>query len=149
MSKRLMTILLLVSLALNAGIIGGLLVMGIFRQNHLIHHSWNRPESNYPRERDRDYSRVYEDPEIKALRDAFNSTKKELMQELAKDPVDEARIHAIIERSVSAQSDMEQALGMRLLELRKTISAEEAKAHFTERLERIERINKRIQDRRN
>lgn len=149
MSKHLMTILLLVSLALNAGIIGGLFVMGIFRQNHIIHHSWNRPEYSALRDQDRRIPLEYDDPDIRALRDTFNVTKKQLMLELAKDPVDEAKVKAIIEESVTAQSNMERALGNQLLELRKTMSAAEANEHFGERFDRIERINKRIQDRRN
>jgi hypothetical protein len=41
MSKRLLSIFLLVSLALNAGIVGGLVVMGLFRKQHDLHHYQN------------------------------------------------------------------------------------------------------------
>jgi hypothetical protein len=62
--------------------------------------------------------------------------------------VDEAKIKAIIEKSISAQSDMERALGYELLEYRQTLSADEAKKHFEGRLERMNRFSDRRNDRR-
>jgi hypothetical protein len=148
MSKHLLTILLLISVALNAGIIGGMLVMGVYRQNHDIHHYRDSMENRDPHERDYFYPRVFEDENIKALRDTFRFTKDELMLELARENVDEAAIRAIIEESVNAQGSMERALGAKLLELRKTMSADEAEEYFTRRLERSRWISDRIKNRR-
>lgn len=146
MSKRLLTILLFVSLFLNAGIVGGLVVMGVYRYNHISHHYLNPSSENYRR----DLVDIPEltDPRILGLRDSFRNIKKELLQELAKDPVDEAKITEIIERSIGAQSDMERALGYKLLEHRKTLSASEAKEHFNGRLERMNRYDERKNNRR-
>lgn len=148
MSKHLLTILLLISVALNAGIIGGMLVMGIYRQNHETHHYRERVEERTPFDRDGFSARVYEDENIKTLRDTFRFTKDELMRELAKENVDEAAIKTIIEESVAAQGKMERALGVKLLELRKTMSPEEAEEYFIRRLERSRRISDRINNRR-
>ena len=46
MSKRVLTILLLISLFLNAGIIGGLIVMNVFRHNHIEHHYQRPPDDS-------------------------------------------------------------------------------------------------------
>ena len=141
MSKRLLTILLLVSLFLNAGIIGGLFVMGIFRSNHMVHHNFPPAVNRDPDDRQRYAPQLWDDPGICTLRDSFRVTKDQLRQELAKDPLDEARINAIIEQSVDAQGTLERALGHKLLELRKTMSAKEAEEHFTRRLDRNTRTN--------
>ncbi|MCB5246911.1 MAG: periplasmic heavy metal sensor [Candidatus Cloacimonetes bacterium] len=146
MSKRLLTILLLVSLFLNAGIIGGLIVMGWYRQNHIVHHY--QPEGPSSRDRDRIEIPELRDPQVIALRDSFLVIKKELLQELAKDPVNEAKITAIIERSIGAQSEMERALADKLLEYRKSLGPAEAKEHFNGRLDRMERYEERRNNRR-
>lgn len=149
MSKRLLTILLFVSLFLNAGIIGGMIVMGVFRHNHITHHY--QPEGPAPRDRDRGGIRdipELNDPQVIALRDSFLSIKKELLRELAKDPIDEAKINTIIEKSIGAQSNMERALAHKLLEHRKTLSAAEAKEHFDGRLDRMNRYEERRNNRR-
>ncbi|HOZ00329.1 MAG TPA: hypothetical protein PLG20_00835 [Candidatus Syntrophosphaera sp.] len=144
MSKRLLTILLLVSLFLNAGIIGGLIVMGIFRHNHNLHHYvMQQPQNMQRREMPGFGPRIPEDPKIIALRDSFRSTKDELMSELAKDPVNEARINAIIDKSVANQSAMELALGHKMLELRKGMNADEAREYFGRHQDRMERYQNR------
>ncbi len=136
MSKRLLTILLLVSLFLNAGIIGGLFVMGIFRHNHMVHHNFPPEANRRAEDRQRLAPRLWEDPAISVLRDSFRVTKDQLMQELARETIDDARINAIIEQSVDAQGTMERALGHRLLQIRKTMNAKEAEEYFARRSER-------------
>ncbi len=147
MSKRLMTILLLFSLFLNLGIIGGFIVMRIYRQNHISHHYRPGP----PNERGQERPEVPElrDPEVIKLRNEFYAIKKELMQEMAKDPVNETEILSIIDRSIQAQSDLERAMGQKLLEYRKNLSAQEAEEHFNTRLERMKRFEERRNNRRN
>ncbi len=143
MSKRLSTILLLVSLSLNAGIIGGLVVMGIFRQNHYIHNDWQRPAGPPSEEREGFNHRDLEDSNVRDLRDKFQDSRAELMRELAKDPIDEAKINVIIDKSIAAQSTFEKALGAKLIELRKTMNAEEAKERFSKHMNRRNRTNNR------
>lgn len=143
MSKRLLTILLLISLFINAGIVAGMLMTGIFRHNHLIHHGRLDPARPAPRgDRDR-LPRFSDDPQIKALGDTFRLTKSELMQALAKDPVDEKAVTAIIDRSVAAQGKLEHSLGLRLLEQRKSMDAKEAREYFERRLERMQEFQNR------
>lgn len=139
MSKRLLTIFLLISLALNAGILGGMFVMGLFRHNHNEHHYQRWQDGPSSRNQGRWDRYKLEDASTKALREAFRSTKRELMQELAKDPIDESKINAIIDKSITAQSKLERALGSKLLTERKAMSAQEAKQSFQERLDRMNR----------
>lgn len=124
----LLFILLLISLIIN-GILGTVLYSNIKRLNHTMHFYAQRQEGSWDGRfgpgRDAD-------PQITALRDSFMATKRDLMAELAKDPLDEAKVRAIIEKSVSAQGKMEKALGTKLLEQRKTMGAEEAKEHFSQ-----------------
>jgi hypothetical protein len=60
------------------------------------------------------------------------------MEELSKDPIDEAKVKAIIEKSVEAQSKMERAMGYKMLEWRKTMSAQEAKELFSSKVARLD-----------
>lgn len=147
MSKRLMTILLLFSLFLNLGIMAGFVVMKIYRQNHISHHY--RPGPPFERGQERPELPEFGDPEVIKLRNDFYAIKKELMQEMAKDPVNETEILSIIERSIQAQSELEHAMGQKLLEHRKNLSAQEAQEHFSARLERMKRFEERRNNRRN
>ena len=138
MSKRVLTIILLISLFLNAGIIGGLIVMNVFRHNHIEHHYQRPPDGPPPNNMGRFAPPDRFDPQIVALRDSFIKTKRELMEELSKDPIDEAKVKAIIEKSVEAQSNMERAMGYKMLEWRKTMSAQEAKELFSSKVARLD-----------
>ena len=148
MSKRWLTILLLISLFLNAGIIGGLIFMNAFRHNHIEHHYQRPPNGQTPRERGKFIPPSNFDPQIAALRDSFLTTKKELMEELSKDPIDETKVRAIIEKSVEAQSKMERAMGYKMLEWRKTMTDEEAKEYFSPKVARLKTQEKKINQRR-
>jgi len=75
------------------------------------------------------------DKELQALHAKFNQTKITLMEELAKDPINETRINAIIDSTVSVQNQLERRLGLRVLEYRKTLTAQEAKEQFQKRAE--------------
>ena len=77
------------------------------------------------------------EPEIRNLRQKFDNTKYSLMQELAKDPVDEAKIHTIIDSSLAVQNNLECKLGENILAYRKTLTAEEAREHFLRRAEHL------------
>lgn len=143
MSKHWITILLIVSLAFNLAVLGSFLFLQ-FRHHH--------PH----RDRDLRYSRPHEEfgprderwiplqsDSTRVLRENFIQAKRELMQELAKDPLNEANINEIIERSISAQTLLERDLGLHLIEVRRSMSAEEAREHFTRRLENIQPRNDR------
>jgi len=81
---------------------------------------------------------------IRALRTTFRQTKEEFMQELAKEPINEATLNTVLERSLAEQSVLERQLGQRLIERRKEMSPEEAKEFFNRRAERIRRFSERI-----
>ena len=148
MSKRALTILLLISLFLNAGIIGGFIVMNVFRHNHIEHHYQKPPDGLPPKNMGKFVPPDRFDPQIAALRDSFFKTKRELMEELSKDPIDEVKVKAIIEKSVEAQSNMERAMGYKMLEWRKTMTAQEAEEHFSSRMARPDNQEERINQRR-
>ncbi len=144
MSKHLLTVLLGISLALNAGILGGLFVMGVYRHYHDLHHYASAPSS--PRYEGRDRSETWEppNPTTRALMETFRNAKKDLMQELAKAPLNEAKVRGLIERSIAAQSALERDLGNNLLLKRKSLSAAEAETYFRQRLQRMEDRNDRF-----
>jgi len=138
MNKKLLYILLLISLAFNLAFVG----------SYIYIHA-TRPHHEFSRHRGKDHDRrgwfpFEESDSTRALRDTFMLTKKELMQELAKDPINEPAIQAIIQRSLQAQAVLETDLGKRLLELRKKQSPQEAAQFFQERIKRMdERRNER------
>jgi hypothetical protein len=134
MSKHWTSILLLVSLAFNLAVLGGFIYMHVHHPPHVA--PGDRPPGPH-RESGPFHERWkgMESDSIRALRDAFMESKKELMQELAKDPLDEQAINRIITRSITAQSTLERELGAKLVEMRKQMSAEEAKECFSRRFE--------------
>lgn len=145
MSRRLLSIFLLVSLALNAGIVGGLVVMGLFRKQHDLHHYQNFPEGPGAGEEARFNPRDFENENTKALRDSFRVSKRELMRELAKGKINETRIQGIIERSITLQIRLERTLGESTLRLRKSMTPQEARDYFGRRAERMDRFIDRNQ----
>jgi hypothetical protein len=134
MSKHWIKILLLVSLAFNLAVLGGFIFM------HLHHppHGW---PGDRPPEPPREFGPFHErwkgmeSDSIRTLRDNFMDAKKDLMQELAKDPINEQAVNEIITRSITAQSTLERELAAKLVAMRKQMSADEAKEFFTRRQE--------------
>ena len=93
------------------------------------------------------------DKDIHIMRSRFDSTKVELMKELAKDPIDEETVSEIIEQSLFLQGSLEKSLGDRLLKLRRQMTPEEANAYFEgsathmqNRMQRIKEIRNRRQN---
>ncbi len=137
MNKRLLVILLLVSAAFNLAVVGSFIYLRSTRPPF--------PPDRFQRWQDRDHHRDKEhdgpgpmfmfDDSIKALHQAFKDTKRELMLELAKEPLDMAKIDAIVARSLSAQAALERDLADRLIRFRKSLTPEEAREHFTRRAE--------------
>ena len=147
MSKRLIIALLIISVAFNLAFLGSFIFM---RYNHLrppFHpHTKAMPPEREQRPPE-DRPRVEESAAIKAKRDEFRKIKTELYTELAKDPINEARVKQILESSLVAQSSLERDLGDVLLQLRKSMSAAEAKTHFENRIKRLEQRHERREKR--
>ncbi len=89
------------------------------------------------------------DRDVMRLHEKFTETKLNLMQELAKDPVDEAKVSSIIDSSLIAQSQLERTLGEKILAYRKTMTAQEAREHFQSRIENMQNRSHRMQRIRN
>ncbi|NLO44533.1 MAG: periplasmic heavy metal sensor [Candidatus Cloacimonetes bacterium] len=148
MSKRLLFILFSISLAFNLAFIGSLL---------WFHLRISKAKQRAPRTRERielptHVNDMRHNPQIDQLRSDFESYKLKLMEELAKQTLDEERILSIIDSSLVAQSDLEQSLGENLVQIRKQMTPDEAKDYFQSRAEhmkrRTEMFNRR-HDRRN
>jgi hypothetical protein len=142
MSKRLIVILLFVSIAFNLAVLGSIL---------WLHFGRNHP----PKPPVQRFSRIplppniehmNWDPELRELRTRYDDTKIQLLRELAMDPIDENTIIAILDSSLTVQNSLERELGYRLLELRKQMSAEEAEAYFNARALQMEQRIQAIKD---
>lgn len=138
MSKRWLTILLLISAAFNLAVVGSFIYL---RSTRPPHHpgAWHHRGPDFRRDDDGPGPRFMFTDSTRALHTAFQDTKRELMLELAKDPVDMTRIEAIISRSMSSQAQLERDLADRLIRFRQAMTPEEARIHFTRRAEDIKR----------
>lgn len=135
MTKRTIVILLFISLAFNLAVLGSILWLRFSRTCPA-----RAPHSRYQRIALPSHlqdDQVMWNPEIRALHQHFNESKIELMRELAKDPIDETNITAIIDNSLAAQGSLERALAHRLLEIRKQMSAAEAQEYFSARADQM------------
>lgn len=142
MNKRLLLILLLVSAAFNLAVIGSFIYLRFCFPGraclppppppHAMHGRPGFPGNEM-------WDRLPMDDDLMVLRRAFKGNKIELMQELAKDPIDEEKINTLLENSLINQTALERRLGIRLLELRKTMTAEEALEFFGKRAEGFDR----------
>lgn len=147
MSKRLITILLIISFAFNVAVLGTFIYMRTscsLRPFHRTTKEVERPaQTPNPEER----PQIVENEAVIARADEFRKTRKDLYTELAKDPINEARINGIIEKSLVAQTALERELGASMLELRKNMNADEAKIHFDNRIKRLEERHARREKR--
>jgi hypothetical protein len=89
------------------------------------------------------------DPQLRHMRSSFDSTKVELMRELAKDPIDEETVDGILQRSLELQASLESRLGDRLVDLRRQMTAEEADRYFSDSADNMQRRIQRFKDIRN
>lgn len=140
MSKRSITILLFISLAFNLAVVGSMLWVRYTRicpapASQRMHQKRDLP----PHLQD---ARLMGSPEISELHKQFGDGKLKLMRELAKDPIDEEYITTIIDSSLNTQSSLERALGNRLLDIRKQMSAAEAEDYFSSRADQMEQRTK-------
>ncbi|MDZ4181356.1 MAG: periplasmic heavy metal sensor [Candidatus Cloacimonadaceae bacterium] len=141
MNKRWLVILLLISASFNLAVLGGFLYVHSIRPCPMDRLG---PPPGPPHGQGGGFPphkmgwKFFDDDSVKALREEFGATKKQLMDEIAKDPLDEERINSIIESSLTAQIKLEREMGRRLIQMRKEMSAEEAREFFTKRGEEMQ-----------
>lgn len=135
MSKRWIVILLFISLAFNLAVIGSFLYVRLTFGTPPPHPPKGGEHFRGPMDRHGEGPLVRDNERLQSLRDEFRETKKELMRELAKDPIDETKLNTIIDSSLVAQGKLERELGNALIARRKTMTAEEAKEFFGKRIE--------------
>ena len=137
MNKKLLTVLLFVSLSFNLAIVGSVLWLYFNRPcpPPPPHPNMGRFQPLPP------WDKFKRDPQTDSMRVKFDDTKIALMNELAKDPVDEQKVNTIIESSLAAQNTLERTLGNRMLELRKQMSAEDARQFFSARAKHLKERN--------
>lgn len=137
-TKRLLYMLLMVSLAFNLAVAGSLVWFKALHPKHP------------PRERiyQRDFPKMPEhimreewSSEIIQYRKDFDNSKLRLMEELQKETLDETIIESIIDSSLVAQNNLERYLGKRLVNYREQMTAEEADEYFGKRIEHIKNRN--------
>lgn len=147
MNKRLLYALLIISLAFNLAFLGSFIFLRFRHIRPPFHPLMKTRELRMqpPALMDRPYAE--ESPAIQAKRNEFRKAKITLFRELAKDPVNEARVTQILEASMAAQSSLERDLGVAMLELRKSMTPEEAKTHFENRIKRLEERHQRREKR--
>lgn len=140
MSKRWLVALLLISFSFNLAVIGSAIYLRLTMPCPMPGPAPGqqmmppRPESGM----------MGRDPEIQQLRQRFDDSKVTLMKELAKDPVDEVKINAIIDSSLVVQSNLEHRLGKKILAYRKTMTAAEAREHFQRRADNMKNRSRRF-----
>jgi hypothetical protein len=145
MSKRWLIILLLISAAFNLAVVGSFIYLQSTRPPHHPR-EWHHRGPDSRRGHDGPGPRFMFTDSTRALHASFQDTKRDLMLELAKDPVDKTRIEAIISGSLSAQAKLERDLAERLIRFRSAMTPDEAREHFTRRAEEIERDKTEKQD---
>lgn len=140
MSKRLLTILLFISLAFNLAVLGSVfwLHTRIPKPPHPRHENFQRPR--LPEH----LQDLPWDPQLKELRKDYDRDRIQLLRELAKAEYQEATALALIDSSLAAQNKLEIMLANRLLTLRTQMSAEEAEEYFRTRADHIEKRSDRF-----
>jgi len=134
MSKRWLTILLLISAAFNLAVVGSVIYLRLTMPCPAPPHHEGRPQMMPPQHVQ---AFLGNDEEIKHMRNKFDATKENLMQELAKDPIDDQKVSEIIDSSLVAQNELERRLGQKIVAYRKTMTPEEAREHFLHRAENM------------
>lgn len=137
MSKRLLIVLFIVSMAFNIAFVGGV-------GYHLIisrtAHQFIPPGIN-PQVRNH-YLECRK--EITPLMKEFHESKQEFIHELARKDIDEEKLLNMMENSIEKQTRMERELGLSMIEMRKRLTPEEAEKMFHAFNKRTERFKDRI-----
>lgn len=143
MSKRWIVILLFISLAFNLAVLGMFTYMSMFRGFPFCPPPHKVPEEMQERQiqrrdRDRLMNRASDEDkkEIRKLRLEFLHNRKEFMDILLQENFNEADAVKVMNASLQAQDKLEKKLGEALIEVRKQMTAEEAKEYLKQRMER-------------
>lgn len=143
MSKRWLIALLLISFSFNLAVIGSAVYLRLIMPCPVEPFPHGQGPERRP-QMDREHGFMRNDPEVMNLRYKFDDTKVNLMQELAQDPVNEAKVNAIIDSSLVYQNILEHKLGQKILAYRKTMSAAEAREHFLSRANNLRNRSHRL-----
>jgi uncharacterized membrane protein len=146
MSRKWIVILLFISLAFNMAVMSMFIYATIFHRAPFCPTPMRPPMEMEGREHHKDKSdrdrfpfTVEDKAEIKELRDTFKQKRREFMQIMQSDKFTEQKALAAMEASLKAQEDLEKKLGTSLIEMRKKMSAEEAKEFFERRMDKFRR----------
>jgi uncharacterized membrane protein len=145
MSKRWIVILLCISLAFNIAVMGMFLFMTVYHRPPFCPPGMERGRDG-DRERKPDAElnpamRKLMDEnkaEMRKFRDDFAQKRRDFMLILANDTLNVKAAEAAMEASLKAHEDLERKLGSSMINLRKNMKPADAKAFFTERMERMQ-----------
>ncbi len=148
MNKRWLYILLFISLAFNLAVLGSFVFIRFFMPPPPETMSHPGMEGRGPgNDRMKEWQQhCGDDAEMIQIKTKFAQSKHALMQELAKDPINETKIKSILDSSLVIQSSLERKLGQRLLTLRKSMNADEAKDFFGRRPGAARSANERAEN---
>ncbi len=136
MSKRWIVILLLFSMAFNLAVLGSFVYLRFMMP--YPPHCAPLPDRHPGKFHGRPLRRLLsEDDQFRQAHRQFRENKRVFMEELLKDEIDEVALNQILERSLMAQGAKERRIGYHMIELRKSMSAEEARHFFGRHIERM------------
>ena len=123
MTKRSVNIFLIISLAFNIAFLGGFVYSLINRpfSPHFPEHDMNpRAQAFYMERKDK----------MRGCFQKFHESKDEFVSYLGSEDYNEKKVMELLEKSVEDQMIMEREMGLSMIEMRKRLSAEEAKEIF-------------------
>lgn len=139
MSKRWLVFMLLVSVAFNLAVLGSFIYLQYL---HPYTHDCppalphcGRPDGDHPGMPLRNL--LAEDEQFQQAKQLYAKNKGAFIRELAQENYDEAELRRLMETSLLAQGSMERRIGNQMIELRKTMSTEEAREFFGRLIEQI------------
>ena len=146
MSKHLLIILLIVSLAFNLAVAGMFLYTSIYHRPPFYppgigmmgpgdhHKPWF-----HKKDRDEHNPFLKESDEIRKLREDFMQKRMNFMHVMMQEGFVDSAAVAAMESSLKAQEVLERKLGAALIEMRSKMNDDEAREYFQKRLDRIEK----------
>jgi len=123
MSKRALTIIVIISLAFNLAFIGTFGLIQLRKRSFLENKFGPPPEL-------REHFRNHKE-HIAPFQHDFHQSKMDFIEELKKPDFNEELLYKMLENAVDKQTTMEIELGRSLIELRKEMSFEEAQKFFS------------------
>lgn len=142
MSKRLLYIILLISLAFNIAVLGMFAYVTIYKRQPFC-----QTETRYRMDRDANEHRdedkrffnlnMENREEIRKLRAEFKENRRDFMEMLWKEDFNEQDALAAMETSINTQQKLDRTLGEALIKLRKNMSQEEAMNFIKEHRDRM------------